>query len=408
MTKILLLSHIFPPSIDGGSRVIYKLGQYFQSQNIKTLYLSSNCSSTDDFVTPKYRLSPQLSNQIKLPVYHHLRRPLKFVNLFLPQKTYLHHLLSVFQKGPVFRLLPFIKSLHLVLKFKPDYIVAGPLPTSIVIYARIYQKFLNFFKHKSKILINASFHPSDPDFHRLPLIHSLCQSDYLWTLSQFETNYFIQKFKISPQKIILAGNGVDPEFIKKTTTFNPPKPNQTINLLFIGSLSAHKGIDTLIDGFSHLTCHQPQSRLRLIIAGQKTLFYPTIKQKINSLPKSVATKIKFIFNFPQTKLQKLIDNSYLLILPSHHESFGLVVIEAWARGKPVIVSQIPTLTEIVSQAQGGLTFKTNDYLDLSQKITHLIQSPQTAFKLGQNGRKYVKNNYLWTKVGQKICQKLLS
>jgi hypothetical protein len=40
MSKILCISHIFPPSIDGGSRVIYKLGQYFEKQGNQVLYLS--------------------------------------------------------------------------------------------------------------------------------------------------------------------------------------------------------------------------------------------------------------------------------------------------------------------------------------------------------------------------------
>jgi hypothetical protein len=48
--KVLLISHIFPPAVDGGSKVVYKLGQYLKSQNHQILYLSSNCSSTDDFV----------------------------------------------------------------------------------------------------------------------------------------------------------------------------------------------------------------------------------------------------------------------------------------------------------------------------------------------------------------------
>ncbi len=407
MSKVLLISHIFPPAIDGGSKVIYKLGQYLKSQNFDVLYLSSNCSSSDDFINPKYQPSPQLtSNQIKLPVYHRLRRPLKFINLFIPQKTYLHGLLSVFQKGPVFRLFPFLKSISIIIKFRPDYIIAGPLPTTNVWYAHFLKKIIQKISHHPvKILINASFHPSDPDFYQLPLVCALQQSDYLWTLSQFETNYFINQFHIPPSKIILAGNGVDDKFIKKNST---PKPQPLTNLLFIGSLSAHKGIKTLINSFNHLVLNQNQTNLRLIIAGQKTLYYPVIKQQINTLPKSVSQKIKFVFNFPQNKLQKLIDNAYLLILPSHYESFGLVVIEAWARGKPVITSNIPALNEIVSQAKGGLSFKLDDFQHLSSQIMKLIKSPQTAVILGQNGKKYVKNNYLWTKVGQKICQKLLS
>ena len=95
--KILLISHIFPPAIDGGSKVIYKLGQYLESQKHNCLYLSSDCSSTDDFVKSKFSKSKELnSSQIKLPTYHHLRKPLKLINLFLNKD-----LLRILQKGPI-------------------------------------------------------------------------------------------------------------------------------------------------------------------------------------------------------------------------------------------------------------------------------------------------------------------
>lgn len=464
MSKILLLSHIFPPSIDGGSRVIHKLGQYFESQNYQTLYLSSDCSSTDDFVnkTPlssclpahkvghlplkKERHSPLIfqgrglrDGFLKLPVYRNLRRPLKFINLFIPKKFYLHQLFQVFQKGPVFKIIPFAKATIKIIRFQPDYIIAGPLPTTIILYAKFYKNVINIFNKINnfpsfrqrrglrgrfcKLLINASFHPTDPDFLLSPLIKTLQSADFIWTLTQFESDYFIKKFNINPSKIILAGNGVDSNFLLNPLNKLIPCPvkgrdREGFSLLFIGSLSAHKGVDLLINSFSNLYNKKIISSLNqgrmprfvgevgLVIAGQKTLFYPQIKKIVDQLPKTIKSKIKFIYNFPQSKLAELIDNCDLLILPSSQESFGLVLIEAWARSKPVIVSDIPSLSEMIQKTHGGLTFKLKDSSDLTKKILQLINSPQLMTQLGQNGFNYVKNNYLWSIVGKKIWQKI--
>ena len=95
------------------------------------------------------------------------------------------------------------------------------------------------------------------------------------------------------------------------------------------------------------------------------------------------------------------------MLPSTQESFGLVIIEAWARKKPVICANIPALKELVQNSNGGLLFKTNDQQDLTQKIKEVLNDPKKATELGLNGFNYVKNNYTWNKVGQKICQKIL-
>jgi len=427
MSKILLISHIFPPAIDGGSRVIYKLGQQFENRGHQTLYLSSDCSSTDDFVKSKYLKSEKLtSDQLKLPVYHSLRRSLKFLNIFIPKKTYFHQLLQVFQKGPIFKFIPFLKAIIKILKFKPDLIVTGPLPTTIVLYAHLIRYFSTYLLHYSpKLLINSSFHPTDPDFLQKPLINSLKKADYLWTLTKFETNYFIKNFKINPKKIILAGNGVDSDFLKnpsvpsehlplmKGRNTSPSFPQRRgsggrFNILFIGSLSAHKRVDLLINSFSFLLTNKliNYSTTQLIIAGQKTLYYPQIKKNINSLSPKIRKKIKFVFNFPQDKLAKLIDNCTFLVLPSIQESFGLVLIEAWARGKPVIVSDIPSLSELVNNTNGGLIFKKDNQEDLANKMKKLFDSPERCQQYGQNGLNYVKTNYTWEKVGQKICQKI--
>jgi len=384
--KILLISHIFPPAIDGGSKVIYKIGQYFESQNHQTLYLSSNCSSTDDFVNSKFKVSSSPKNFIKLPVYHRLRRPLKGINLFFKQDC-----LKVFQKGPFFKFPSFLKAIHKILKFKPDLIIAGPLPTTIVLYAEFIKKITH-----SKLLINASFHPTDSDFKQKPLINALKKADFLWTLTQSETDYFIKNFNIDPKKIILAGNGIDSEFLSKT-----PKLNKN-NILFVGSFSAHKRIDLLIKSFSDLN-----SETTLTIAGQKTLFYPQIKKLINSLDPKIKSQINFLFNFDQKDLAKIIDNCSVLVLPSIQESFGLVVIEAWARQKPVICANIPALKELVKKSNGGLLFESDNQNDLTQKIKLILDSPEKAQQMGKNGFNYVKNNYTWSKVGEKICQKKL-
>ena len=105
-------------------------------------------------------------------------------------------------------------------------------------------------------------------------------------------------------------------------------------------------------------------------------------------------------------MAKLIDNCTFLVLPSIQESFGLVLIESWARGKPVIASDIPPLSELIDQSHGGLTFKHDNLLDLQKQMEKLINSPEICYQYGQNGFKYVKTNYIWKKVSQKICQKL--
>jgi glycosyltransferase involved in cell wall biosynthesis len=133
-----------------------------------------------------------------------------------------------------------------------------------------------------------------------------------------------------------------------------------------------------------------------------------LTQDCYCLDATSATTVKiFKFNVKNRDLIKIIDNCQFLVLPSIQESFGLVLVESWARKKAVITSDIPSLKEIVKSSNGGLTFKTDDIDDLQQKIQQLISNPKLCRQFGQNGYLYVKNNYTWNKVSQKICQKIL-
>jgi len=362
----LIVTHISPPAIDGGSKVIHQIGEYLASKGHRTLTLSSNCSSTDDFVTPHH---PTVNHQ--LPIYTVLHRPLKFINRYFQL-----NLINILQKGPIFKIIPFVKTVIKIVKFHPQLIVAGPLPTTIVLYAKFFQKIT-----RAKLLINPSFHPTDPEFQN-PIFQKILRSaNYLWTLTHYETDYFK---KLGFNNTILLGNGVDKKFLIKPSQIKfPKKPN----LLFIGSFAAHKGLETLIQTFLQLS---PDTTLTL--AGQKTLFYPQVTPLLQH------PRIKVVIKPKDSEIKKLIDTCTALVLPSSQESFGLVLIEAMARGKPVLVSAIPQLLELITTTQAGLSFN----LSNTKKILSQPQLP------GLNGLQYVAKHYTWDKIGDKLCQKLQS
>ncbi|MDD3998810.1 MAG: glycosyltransferase family 4 protein [Candidatus Shapirobacteria bacterium] len=388
VARFLLLTHIYPPAIDGGSRVIAKMGEYLESQNHHILVVTTNCQSTDDF-TKKYKPLKHLpKNVLSFPVITYLHRPFKFLGRYFQN-------FRTISKGPIFSPFSFISALISILKFRPDYILAGPLPTTMVLYARLL-RFLSthLFHYSTKLIINASFHPTDPDFQTPILLNTLKSADYIWTLTDFETNYFNKKLNIPKSKLILLGNGVDKSFISTTPLLTTNLLNySSTNLLFIGSFSAHKDIPTLIKAFSLL----PPS-YTLTLAGQKTLYFPVIQKQIDSLPLSIKNRIKIIFNFPNNYLSTLLDNSSLLISPSLQESFGLVLIEALARGKPVIAADIPASIEIITKTQSGLIFKAGNAIDLKNKIL--------SIKLLNYSSTYLLNHFTWDKIGEKLCQKL--
>jgi glycosyltransferase involved in cell wall biosynthesis len=85
-------------------------------------------------------------------------------------------------------------------------------------------------------------------------------------------------------------------------------------------------------------------------------------------------------------------------MPSVEESFGLVMIEAWMCGKPVIGADIAPTRCIVDVGVNGFTVQPFDSADLASKIIDLLADPAKRALFGERGRAKVLSRYTWDRV----------
>lgn len=87
-------------------------------------------------------------------------------------------------------------------------------------------------------------------------------------------------------------------------------------------------------------------------------------------------------------------------MPSVHESFSIVIMESWLAGTPVLVHDQCAVTRRHCQlANGGLYFR--DYDEFAATLTYLLENQATAVQLGQQGRRYVLQNFHWDLIIEK-------
>lgn len=400
---ILFLSHIWPPAIDGGSQIIYQSQKHLQKLGQSILVLTTNCNSTDDFINPKSSVIKLKSTDIiRLSVYKtklfvYLKKIVsKLLKIACPDQRRNENckLLNLLSIGPVFKLLPLLKALNQIAKFKPDLIIAGPLPTTISLYAYLIAKIF-----KTKLVILPCFHHQDLNFHNPILFKTLQQSNLIWTLSTFEKNYLSKKLNIPITRFFLSPPGIN----LKPLTKIPPKPNN-FNILFLGNLAYHKKVDLLISAFEKLS--PKYKHLSLTIAGQKTLYYPQIKKQLSALNPIVRSKISlYLKKYNQETLKRLLDTSHLMVLPSINESFGIVFVEALSRGVPIIGTDIVTVKHLIQQSKSGLVFRQNNLNDLIIKIETLLNNKKLYQQFGQNGLKF-SQSFNWPDIIDKLNEKI--
>ena len=84
-------------------------------------------------------------------------------------------------------------------------------------------------------------------------------------------------------------------------------------------------------------------------------------------------------------VEKIIPACDVLVLPSFHESFGLVLLEALACGKPVIGSDVGGISEIITD-DVGLLINPNDASSLCDAIDKIIEDDEFRLNLASNAR----------------------
>ncbi len=162
-------------------------------------------------------------------------------------------------------------------------------------------------------------------------------------------------------------------------------------LSFVGRKAATKGIDVLFAALSLLR-HRPAPVLAL--AGPSTSWYRSLH------PPSGAIRVIDLPVLPERAKTDLLAASDLFVLPSRHEAFGIVFLEAWAAGAPVLGADVPAVREVIGEA--GTTFRPNDPVDLAAKIDAALADPAEARRQVARGRQRIAGAHTWDHVGPTV------
>ena len=145
---------------------------------------------------------------------------------------------------------------------------------------------------------------------------------------------------------------------------NPgPRPQEKPYFLFVGRIEVIKGIDTLIDAWQSIHDYD------LLIVGSGTQA-DALRARAKDNP-----AIQFLGPKPQSELGNLYFHAQATIVPSiTYETFGIIMVESFARKTPVIVRDLGALPEVVRDSQAGFIYRTN--AELLQAVEKLGKIPR--------------------------------
>lgn len=194
-----------------------------------------------------------------------------------------------------------------------------------------------------------------------------------------------------PENVIkIIPNGVNIDEYDKIKVRKSSKPRIT----YLGRLFWSKNIDDLIVAFSKLDFDA-----ELLIIGEG----PEM-ENLENLAKKLGLKNRITFTgfVDDKKMVELLKSSWVLVLPSSTEGFGIAVIEAWASRTAVVVSDISALRELVKDRETGLTFKLRDVGELKKRLDRMLRDKKLRERVSEGGYKLVKEKFGWNKVAAEV------
>ncbi|MCQ5363560.1 glycosyltransferase family 4 protein [Anoxybacillus salavatliensis] len=203
--------------------------------------------------------------------------------------------------------------------------------------------------------------------------------DLYITLTNFAKNMMIES-GLSEDKIKVKPNFVNINFNKTIYTDINKRKKQFV---FVGRIVKEKGIDLLLEAFD-----QNIEDFDLVVIGEG----PERENLQRKYRKN--KRIKWYGQLNNDEVLEEISKSYSLVMPSKlYETFGMVVIEAFSVGTPVIVPNHAGFPDIISPNENGYLFQPNDLTDLALKMKKIIALNNNWNEFSKNALKSYEKYY---------------
>jgi glycosyltransferase involved in cell wall biosynthesis len=207
-------------------------------------------------------------------------------------------------------------------------------------------------------------------------------------VSGFVADSVIESEHVRPERMTVLENGID------ISRFMSAESNGLRAELGVGDgplivcasrLSPEKGVDVLIEAFPRVA--SPEAQLLLVSNGPDAAKCRALAERLG-----IGGRVHFLGT--RSDIPRIFHAASAVVVPSlWDEAFGLVVVEAMAAGRPVIVTRGGAMPEIVDHGRCGVVVPKRDPAALASAIDGLLADPARAEALGAAAQRRALEHY---------------
>lgn len=207
----------------------------------------------------------------------------------------------------------------------------------------------------------------------------------IFTMSGNISRSLVEQYGCSPQKVecVYAGSNVsatDGENIDGSRF-------AAKRILFVGVDWQRKGGPVLLDAFRALRRSHPDATLTIVGCS------PDINEP----------GVRIVGRIALDEVAEYYRSASIFCLPTLHEPFGLVLLEAFSYGLPIVATQLGAIAEIVSDGRSGYLVAPQSAGELADRLDRLLNDPTRCSEFGSFGRRWVNERYSWEGTGRRLA-----
>lgn len=395
--KVLHVVHGYPPALGGTQTLMARLSEGLVARHgDEVTVLTTNALSNEHFRQQDPRTLPPGASRIggvavrRFPVFNRgSRLRLALANLAYRWRLPGNDWARALHDGP---LVPGLA--RAVARADADLVCAASFPL-----LHMHAALRGGHRGGRPVVLVTGLHAEDVWGFDRPMIYRAARRAAACVAYTAAERRYLAERGVPASRVAVIGGGVDPQ---------PPPPEAGAAwrrrhhladrplAAFLGKQAPHKEIDTLLAAMPRVWERLPDACLA--IAGEPTAHSPRLRALARALPGDRRAQVLFFDAPDDAERAALLAACDLLVLPSRHESFGLVFLEAWVCGKPVIGARLAAVADVIDDGRDGLLAPVGRPDALAAALVQLLTDPDLGNRLGAAGRRKALDRYTWDHV----------
>jgi glycosyltransferase involved in cell wall biosynthesis len=193
---------------------------------------------------------------------------------------------------------------------------------------------------------------------------------------------------LPPEKLVRIYNGIHGDFFRRCILPIPAECRQ--NIAVVGKLHEDKGHRYLFEAFTQVL--RRFSGARLFVVGDGVL-----RSSLGRLAEnlSIGSQVEFLGQIPPKRVIDVLDSAGALVLPSLGEGLPYSIVEAMARGRPVVATRVGGVPELVAEGKTGFLVTLKNPDGLAGAMLQVLTNPHLQDQMGYAARERAVRDFAY-------------